>query len=672
MIAALARFVLGLSLLVLPGAWLAFGLPLRRLSFPGRLAVSGVLSPVVVAAEFYLLRLEGVSFAETAWSLALLNAGSIWLLIRGWQRLQARLSSFVLFAAAYLILAGCVSVPWLFSKDIRMFTGHPLMHAGILYQFPGGALVPEEPELAGVRLIYPWLGHVYWAVVGWVTNLPPTWLYILTNLVWLFWICILFYEICRVLGASPFSSRIALLWLGLGTNVLGSLIWSAKLSFFGQWMRFPGDVRFSPFVRQFIVFEVMPFALGLFAALILVSLWALRERQRPWLVATAVLLGGIGLIYPVLIPAALSFCGVLLLLFWWHGRSQQLPNGDRSSILLFAMIGGAAALALGNAHLLLQGRSTAAVTLTAGLRPFLGKLLGAILALGPFLLAGWTLARRRLPGPEIALLLIGSLPSVLLWLVFQVSAGHNEYKFIFCAALGLAPLLALAVDRWVPQKVSPTFVLLVTLLLIVPALPTLYVQQGMYGFPFFPQVKEEGFFFRLGPSQPEAEWTDAIRARTPPNTVIVLSTSEIFVPGLVGRSVWAPPEQPWPLAGYWAESRFTLLHERGYPATLLDAREAVLHSLYQCGGTCNPAAILAQLKALKRPLAIVFPPREGQDFLAWLADERQGRLLYRDARGTIVWLLPTESHVSVTGCLEEPEQPGAEFARRDTLGWDRT
>ena len=52
-------------LITLPGAWLAFGIPLHRVSFAGRLALAVSLSPLVLSAQALVLRWAGVAWTPT-------------------------------------------------------------------------------------------------------------------------------------------------------------------------------------------------------------------------------------------------------------------------------------------------------------------------------------------------------------------------------------------------------------------------------------------------------------------------------------------------------------------------------------------------------------------------------------------------------------------------------
>jgi hypothetical protein len=632
---AISRVLLGGTLLLLPGVWLAFGLRLRELPGAARLALAGALSPVLVALEFCALRAVGLQFERAAWAVVVVNLPAIWLLVRA--RLSDKVSwrSLAGFLMAYLLLAGCVAFVLIGFRNTRVFTGHSWMQMGILYQFPNGRLWPEEPELAGIAVAYPWLGHAFWAVLAWTMALAPTKAYVVTNLACLLWLCVLIYVLSRHLGASAFASWVGLVWLGLGVNVVGSIVWSvAGRLGHGMWM--PGDVRTTPWVRKFIVFEADAFALTLFSAALLVAVVALRSRNRSYLVLTAVLVTAIGLIYPLLFPPALLICGVLLAFLWWFERSQ--PGFGLRIRTLFAAIVAAGLVVLANAHLLAHSRVVPLLYLSP-LISMLAKAATEWLALALFLLAIVFVRREQLFQPGVLLLLVTSVPILLLRPVLQVGAGHNEYKFLLTSALCLVPAATLAIDRWVTRRTAAVAIVGASVLLVVPALPALQTQQAVSNPESLPAVDESGFSIRLDPAEPRFGWIEAVRTLTPVETVVVARRADLFLPAVTERSLWSPPEHIQRVPGYWLDNRWNLVEERGYAAALFDAREQVVRCAYECQDERDLRKVESRLKSLGRPLAIVFAPGEGQFLLALLRHDKRAKTVYADSSGMAVWLV---------------------------------
>src|SRR5437764_1836920 len=103
---AVLRSIGALSLFVLPGAWLAFGLTIQRSTFRGRLALSVVLGPIVMVPQFYLLRWAGLSFEHTAYVISLVNLPALWLVLRHLRGVRHPSISAVLVWSLSLLLPG--------------------------------------------------------------------------------------------------------------------------------------------------------------------------------------------------------------------------------------------------------------------------------------------------------------------------------------------------------------------------------------------------------------------------------------------------------------------------------------------------------------------------------------------------------------------------------------
>ena len=86
------------------------------------------------------------------------------------------------------------------------------MHADLVYMLRNGDLWLRDPELAGVRLAYPWTAHVYQAVLSFLIDSPPTSSYIWTNTVWL--LCFFgfsYYIVGELTNSSPLSNYVVYL-----------------------------------------------------------------------------------------------------------------------------------------------------------------------------------------------------------------------------------------------------------------------------------------------------------------------------------------------------------------------------------------------------------------------------------------------------------------------------
>ncbi len=628
------RLVAGLSLLISPGAWLAFGLPLRELPLLSRMALSGILSPLVVVLEFYVFRLGGLSYSATMWLLFSLNTGSLIFVAREWRRTNRPRweggSSWSFDVAVFVFLVACVSVPWFFDHGLRIFGFHAWMHASIVNQFAIGRVVPEEPELAGVRLAYPWLGHLYWSVLSWATNWPHTRVYVLTDIAFLGWTCIAVMESCRALGVPPPARRQALIWLTLGTNVLGFWIMSVS-----GWL--PGDIRYTPWLRKFMISELSAFVIAMLAALMMVGLVALRARPHVWLVMVSVVTASIGLFYVILLPAALSFSGMLLVMLWFDPRlGVARPRRTAAAWLAVGLVLAVAGSAT-YFDFVTATRSSAPVALSPP-EAVISKLATGLIAIAPFLLAIAFIPRRRWLQPEVTALLGASALCFLARPAVQMGA-FNEYKFMFPTVLFLAPVAALLGERWTSKRVPADWLVLASALILLPTLTARPYDWIVELLRSYPPVYEAGTSMVLDAHAPDASWIAAVRAGTPSDTVIAVGRAEFLLPVLTERSLLGPPVQTEQAApGYWELSRRNLESLRGYPAGLVDGRTGLLQDLF-ADEVGNPTDLLARVKALDRPVAIVYGPVDDRAFLAWLQQEHHGRELHRDTHGFVVWLV---------------------------------
>ena len=618
------RLVAALSLTILPGAWLVFSRPGGWLPFGARIAVAGALSPVVVAAEFYFLRLTGVPVGLTAWLIVALNLPAAWLIRRQWSSGTAERGSIIEWSFVFALLIAAVSIPWLVVEQLRIYYGHTWLHSAIISQFLNGSLVPEEPELAGVRLAYPWLSHIYWATLGKVLDWAPTRVFAFTDLVWIVWTTVLVYSASRLLGARAFAARASVLFLTLGTNVVGAILWWATGDL-------PGDIRYTPWLRKFMVFNDMPFALALFGALVVLAIAAIKRTDGRHAALTGVVLLGVGLTYPPILPAALGVAALVLLL----RRRDAMAYGGA-----FVAACAISAVVL---QFTIASRATGAVALSS-LEAAFTKLASAAIVLA---ISGAAtvivLVRRersRRVDAALVLLVVSALGAVVAGAAFNLNGDtFNEYKLMFCAALLLAPFTALALDRLTPASLSPTLVVMLVGLLLAPMVLMVNPRFGFSRVAKAPAVAEEGVNVRLVAGSAESGWTDAIREQTPPDTIIVAWTSEVFIPGTTARSLFAPVVGVG-FPGYWLESRHHMVDLRGYSTELVTARLQTLEQLQT--STVDAGDMWAKVAILGRPIAVVASRPQQAAMLDWLASRGAGRQLFTDASGRVVWFCPRE------------------------------
>jgi hypothetical protein len=292
-------FVFGV-LTILPGSWLAFGLPLDELSLKTRLALGVALSPAVLGIQFLIIRFSGVNFATAALILVAVNLAGIILLIRHLKPFNLpRFSRRLVFSViVFLLLVGYLLLPWSEIPNYRRFSWHALMHTDIVYDLIRTQGFPEEPEIAGLTLSFSWMPHPYWSIIGEVSDWSPTSIYPISNLVYLLVAFVLGYELAlKGFNLHPSTAILSNGLIFLGTNTVGAIAWIITKNYHYNGFIF-GDVRYTPLLSKYLGFETMPFAFALIIGLTLVCLVSMRRKNKYLIGFSLILLIGLGLTYP--------------------------------------------------------------------------------------------------------------------------------------------------------------------------------------------------------------------------------------------------------------------------------------------------------------------------------------------------------------------------------------
>ncbi len=653
----MAIFLLVL-LTLLPGTWIVFGLPLQAINGRTRVALAVALSPAVLAIQFVLVKLLGLEFATAAPLLALINLPSLLLLWRARPTVRRpRWSASLLTGLLlYTLFALYTLSPKLVVPNYRAFSWHALFHVDIIYQLTQRPLLPEEPELAGVVMSYGWLDHVYWSVLGWLSDWSPTSMYALTSLIWLLAAVVLAYELAKtVFGLHAATAWFSVGLLFLGTNVMGATVWllTADLR---RWLFVLGDGRYTPFLGKYVGFETMPFAFALLLGLTLVCTLSMQRQIKHLGTLVASLLIALGLLYPLLFPVgALLVAGLIGLLAarWVPGLP---PYTRRERLWLAAAFGLSLIVFLGYLGLVTQDRVKSTFQFTTHEWQLLAKGLQVLSALLPFiLLAGPLLvtAIRRRSGPA---LLLAATALALMGAYVLADLSNLEYKFIFGATMMLFPLSAATLDplfvrlprwRWPMATAVPLLLVVIHLLLMYrlgARLPSNLANA--------PRLQENAFWLALDQNEPEAAWLQAVRDGTPANTILVAHNSRIHLGPFVARSLYLPSDADGvTTAGYSVPNDYNMLTWRGYSAELYGQRRATVAALYEEQLPANLATALQQLQKLNRPLAIHFSGAN-TPALTWLREQTNGCALFADEQAT-VWFIPA----TAAGCTQVTASP---------------
>lgn len=628
---------------VAPGSWLIFAMGLPEVRMPVRVALAAALSPAVLALQFLAVKAVGIPIAYVPLGLVLLNLPGLLLLGRALARTtmlrwpQGLIGGTLFFG----LLTTYLALPWRLIPNLRPFAWHALWHTDITYSLMRPGLLPEEPELAGVRLAYGWVAHVYWAVVGWLTNWPPTLTYAISNVIWLLIALVLIYELCVAgLKLAP-----ALAWLGsgllfVGTNIVGVLLWSYANDW--HWHReYLGDLRYTPMLAKYIGFETMPFAFALLIGTVLIGVLALQQpiRRLPWLLG--VLLTALGLIYPLLLPAAGLVAGCMWLLL----VTRLDRDGASYSWRTLVAVAVAALLSMAIAYLFLtlitadSANQPIHLTPLALMKEKAQQSVVALLLFAPALLyLATALPRRR--GP--AFLLTGATVGlVLLYLVADLEG--LEYKYILAATIVAAPLGAAGLGQLLPTTPVRWATAFGITAFLIGANQFFMFHTGAQipgNLGNAPAIDERSFQLRLATAQADAAWVEAIRSQTPVDTVVITHDSRAHLGPFVDRALYLPSDrQGEATTGYSVDNRYNLLTWRGYPMTLYEERSATVAALYS-ETPAEWAAALESLHALQRPVALHFEAGAAQ--LTWLRQHGPGAELFADSQD-VVWLVSAVS-----------------------------
>ena len=634
-------------LMLLPGCWLAFCPGPTQLSFSARGALAIALSPTVAAIQFYGLRLAGLTFQQVVPVLQLINLGSIFFIVHAFRRNRPQIlwGPLTRLGIVTALISGCAAIPWLWDPEFRRYSWHGLLNIDIIYAFPRGALLPEDPELAAVSLGYPWVGHIFWSLLAWSADLSPTVIYVLTNLALLTATGVLSYWVARELGASEPTSLAVPVIVALGTNVPGLIGWSIiPANDNGVWWAILGDLRYAPFLLKFVTFEAMTFGLTLYAGLVLLCVAALRYGNPLELLLAPVVVAALGTIYPNLFPAAALLLGGLIAMLIAGRRyiDWRCPIGRL--VALLALAGLAAVAGVWFVDIYTAGRASGAMVVSSP-GALAKKSIAAVLALGPFAIAMYWMWRsepfqRRAP---LMVLAFGAAGAAGLNIMFRIS-GLHEYKFIFAAGMCLAAPAMIGLERLVIKSFRCRWAITAALPVMLGLVMVSYSIMRIPRHGSTPMdARERSFWLALAASNPDAGWTNAVRTRTSDDTILVVNHPEFHTSSFTARSLLVPSAGDKYHFGYNQSSEWNLLELRGYPRQLFEQRYELLGRIYTAGPTADMNDILTSLRSLGRPVAIVFRPNDGRAFLRWLQANRIGSELFADGSGRLVYVIPASS-----------------------------
>jgi len=212
----------------------------------------------------------------------------------------------------------------------------------------------------------------------------------------------------------------------------------------------------------------------------------------------------------------------------------------------------------------------------------------------------------------------------------------NEYKYIYLAAICLAPFPAIVLEPFLKDMKWKVFILygILTLVLILP-----FIDSMKREWPWFtmsslsttpPEIGFESFHITLGDNHPYAELVRVIREDTPLNTLLVAEKSELYLPALAERGLYAPPTQKGMYPGVNIPTDDLLTIVKRYDPAILSERRQVLNNFYHSNNCITIKESLVRFLAFNRPLAIVVEMPAQMGLSQWLEKNDVGRLIFRD------------------------------------------
>jgi hypothetical protein len=643
MIVAAARWIAALLLLATPGSWLAFGRATAAYSLSSRFALAIVLSPLVISAEFYLLRLAGLPFDATAFVIVVVNLPALGMIVR---RLREQ-SGFEVRSLVLWLLFLSLPVAYLtmFVGDAgyRANFGHSWNHADIVYMLANGELRPEEPQLAGVRLVYPWLGHVYQGVISFIADSPPNASYLLTNVVWLFAVVLLVANIVTRLGGDRIARASTSAWLCFGVNFAGVL--GVRLLPGSLIKRYPvlGDFRYAPWLRKVAVFEQTILGIGIFAAVLFVLTELEDGEPSPSsLLLLGPLLVSAALVYPVLYPATMALIGghFIVLIMSRVREPRRLFTKGNVSLAVLAI--GSAIAGVSYLAVITVDHAGAATMGLSDVWSIKVKTVTSVVVLSP-LLAGFALTARGLWRGHmrvVALLAFGAVASMLMHDIVSIYNVANEYKFIFVAAVCLTPFAMLAMTRLHKLTGRGALPVAVAVAVMLASSPLAGVARDQHDISSFPALDIGSFNLSLQPSERLSGVVAAIRTTTPPNAVLVSEGTTVDLVALTRRPLYVQMDTVTETHGVGLTSNFLLKVSRGYSSSEIDARRSAVRALFAADTPWRDQALERILTDLGRPVVVMLQLPEDAAVGSWLGGERRARILFSGDRVAAWMVIP--------------------------------
>jgi len=631
-----------LALLIAPGALLAFT-PLCGSFAPDlRLAAAFALSPLVMAAELVIAAVFGISFATFLRLIVPLNLIGLYPVVKSLGGPCRARIAWPDVLIPLTIMAPVAALLWAV-PHLREYGWHNMMQLAAIQQIRHLPQVPEEMDLAGLRLNYGWLGYTQLTVLSAMLDRPATLLFPGLNI--LHFICLF-----RFLVAAADQndvSTVGLRWearLATGVFLLSTTILPVAVAVIASPGYFPGETRVTPFTGKYLYIDSMIYGLTCFALLVYAMTRALHECDASLLSLIPLAALACGICYPLLFPAcvvAIGCFGALLLagILFPDAVAPHYPVRAVTRFGIVAVLAGVVVIA----YLRFLGADSVGLAVHLANRPgVLHRAWLAMLAFGVAALlllpAAGQLWRR---GPPPGLLNLGiSILLVLSFCVLSLPLGV-EYKFLFGGLLFLTPLLVLYRRRFIVRPARSLLVMASALVLV----------DGIAAWTLRHNHMPPGLTDALPLDETTAVvrplngwgggWLQAVRDKTPADTVLLNGDSQQPVSVFTDRAAYVAADgSNGPRIGY-SMGRVAILQEvKGYSRAELRARLDVLRVSFAARAPLPELdAAMAALARLHRPVAVHFEAETALQKL--LSAAAIGRPIFA-AGAEIVWLIRPE------------------------------
>ena len=634
------------QLILYPWLGLFPGLAFTSWLMPGthrvtRAALAAALSPLLSAMAGWVLMRAGLDFRSAALAVAVASGASYASAIL--RRRPGREEEPVALprsAMRWAIGLGTVLLALPVLNPLVLVHSDSWLHGGVVMELLTRGMPPEDPRMAGLRLNYVWFFNLFIALLSSLRGQEPFFFMSLFNAVTGYGTVLVVALLAQRLWNSERATIGAVALLTLGLNAGAYLLWPlglvrlfvGKVQGGNEFARIaadfqPGTMRIlyslsAPFAQMVSFLDKLTVGTPLAYAylLMLVYLWAMLrwfgDRRRDALVLAVLSAAGMMLFHSVVGLSVIPVAGAGLAIAWlFRSRWNWLPG--RSSLAAFALASGAGVLLT---YPYLRSITAGWASEKSGLSHhfisfntwFPWTLVTSCFfplwfARRP-LIDGWR--QRRMPQ-----LLIAGFGTLMIAFACVVNLPENNYvKFVFecfvpCLLLAAPAFAEFVVDFWTHRRAAAAIAL--PLVFAVPTLATLH------GYLVDPAGATSP---RLHDRPGEATADEWIRGSTPRNAVFLDRGFRDLLMVKARRRLYMgtdlPPERA------------------AFPVAEMRARQQLIRDLYD--GTGNADSSVARLRALGRPLYVLYRPEDSTTVAApWqtLIDAAPGSALDFDHDG---------------------------------------